>query len=65
MDYQIDLLKKRKKLENAIACMKRLKKWRFKPSNPKPPKRIETIDTRAKETQKRLEDIRRTPNQES
>ena len=25
MDYQIDLLKKRKKLENAIACMKRLK----------------------------------------
>ena len=44
MDYQIDLLKKRKKLENAIACMKRLKK-------------IEDLNPRIRNLQKELKQL--------
>ena len=41
------------------------KNWRFKPSNPKPSKIIETTDTRAKEIKKIFEGIRRTSYQQT
>ena len=49
MDYQIDLLKKRKKLENAIACMKRLKK-------------IEDLNPRIRNLQKELKQLTQEQN---